>query len=76
LSKIIDHDPDERPGRRYSIGKWWLAVWAVVAVIWILQATANGLTWSQIALGFATGLLFGYTVIDIHLLSGGSVRDL
>lgn len=72
---IIEHDPDERSGRRYSLGKWWLAVWAMIALGWVLQFR-DGFDWEQLALGASTGLLFGYFVIDMHLSSGGSSRDL
>jgi len=73
--KTIEHDKDERPGRRYSLGKWWFAVWGFVAVLWSSQLNSS-FDWVQIELSFASGLLFGYCVIDFHLSSGGSVRDL
>jgi apolipoprotein N-acyltransferase len=76
LSKIIDHDPTERPGRRYSLGKWWLGVWAFIGLIWVLQALTDGYDWGQITLGVITGVMFAYTVVDFHLSSGGSARDL
>jgi hypothetical protein len=74
--KIIEHDPTERPAKkRYSLGWWWMAVWAFMGVIWLLQ-WRTGFDWDQLALGFGTGLMFGYMVIDVHLRSGGSVNDL
>lgn len=73
---IIDHDPHERLGRRYSLGKWWLAVWAMVCLLWAGQTFSRGLDWQQIGLGVITGIMFAYTVVDMHLSNGGSSRDL
>lgn len=73
--KVIDHDPGEKPGRRFSLGKWKFAVWAVIAALWALQ-WREGFDWDQLCIGVATGLVFAYTVVDVHLSSGGSVRDL
>lgn len=76
MSKTIDHDPNERPGRRYSLGRWWLVVWSVIALIWVGQAFTDGFDWGQITLGIITGTLFAYMVVDVHLASGGSTQDL
>lgn len=73
--QTIEHDPMERPGRRYSLGWKWLFVWAFIGILWLLESL-NGLNLEQLGLGFITGLLFGYTVIDAHLSNGGSVQDL
>lgn len=72
---IIDHDPNERPGRRYSLGKWWLAVWAMIALGWALQFR-DGFDWDQLFLGIGTGCILAVWAVDMHLSSGGSSRDL
>ncbi|CUW90175.1 conserved hypothetical protein [Agrobacterium fabacearum S56] len=72
---IIDHDPHERLGRRYSLGKWWLAVWAMVAIFWLLQFR-DGLDLEQICLGFLSGGILAIWAVDMHLSRGGSSRDL
>jgi hypothetical protein len=74
--KVIDHDPHERPGRRYSLGRWWLAVWAVLALGVVLQLYSGVFVFGVFGLGFAVGGVFMATVIDFHLLSGGTTDDL
>lgn len=47
----IEHNPHERREPRWL----WKAVWAVIAIFWLLQIP-DGFVWDQIALGAITGL--------------------
>jgi Flp pilus assembly protein TadB len=72
----IDHDPNERPGQRFSLGKWWLAVWAVVVAGWFIVYAGHGFNFALVGLGFGTGVVLAAWAVDMHLSSGGSGRDL
>jgi hypothetical protein len=61
----IDHDPHERPGRRYSLGKWWWGIWAMIVLFWIGQFAFDGFDWVQISLGFVTGGILSMWAVDM-----------
>lgn len=62
----IDHNPNEKRPPRWF---WW-AVFAALALLWIVVILTEAVEWSQVALGLGTGALVAGWAME---LTGGEV---
>ncbi len=62
--EIIEHNPHEKGGKRWSNSYLWF-VWLVLLALWLLYfVSSDPIDWTDIALGFGTGIALLGTVIE------------